>query len=277
MACPCGGMLPIPGGPEGESPDDEILRDARGRPAHGGVPRHRGRESAPAHTDEGDLAEKIVGTWELVSYKVEDKETGALIDAMGSAPRGRVIFTQDGWVAFNLEGTDRRPAETDADRAALMKTLVAYIGRYRIEGDQWITHVQTAWAPEWVNTEQRRSITLHGDEADVMTPWRIMPELGCRPAVPQHHPVPARPLATARAGTGMPPRTPRMSGPSTGQVIVRHRRLSFQTSSSKRRATSRHARSAGVFPPSAVADHRAISVSGPGSLFGAAAPNSAAG
>ncbi|EIZ82824.1 hypothetical protein WYO_4700 [Methylobacterium sp. GXF4] len=129
----------------------------------------------PAHTDEGDLAEKIVGTWELVSYKVEDKETGALIDAMGSAPRGRLIFTQDGWVAFNLEGTDRRPAETDADRAALMKTLVAYIGRYRIEGDQWITHVQTAWAPEWVNTEQRRSITLHGDEADVMTPWRIMP------------------------------------------------------------------------------------------------------
>ncbi|MCJ2143535.1 lipocalin-like domain-containing protein [Methylobacterium sp. E-066] len=130
---------------------------------------------AQAHADEGDLAEKIVGTWELVSYQVEDKATGALIDAMGSAPRGRVIFTQDGWVAFNLEGTDRKPAETDADRAALMKTLVAYIGRYRIEGDQWITQVQTAWAPEWVNTEQRRSIKLHGDEADVMTPWRIMP------------------------------------------------------------------------------------------------------
>ncbi|MCJ2057449.1 lipocalin-like domain-containing protein [Methylobacterium sp. J-048] len=127
------------------------------------------------HVDEGDLAEKIVGTWELISYHVEDKATGSLIDAMGSAPRGRVIFTKDGWVAFNLEGTDRKPAETDADRAALMKTLVAYIGRYRIEGDQWITQVQTAWAPEWVNTEQRRTITIHGDEADVTTPWRIMP------------------------------------------------------------------------------------------------------
>lgn len=48
------------------------------------------------------LADRIVGTWELVSYKVEDKETGTLVDAMGGTPRGRVIFTKDGWVAFNL-------------------------------------------------------------------------------------------------------------------------------------------------------------------------------
>ncbi|MCJ2119854.1 lipocalin-like domain-containing protein [Methylobacterium sp. J-001] len=138
-------------------------------------PGHATEAQPPIQADEDDLAAKIVGTWELVSYQVEDKATGSLVDAMGSAPRGRVIFTKDGWVAFNLEGTDRTPAETDADRAALMKTLVAYIGRYRIEGDQWITQVQTAWAPEWVNTEQRRTIAIHGDAADVTTPWRIMP------------------------------------------------------------------------------------------------------
>jgi len=125
--------------------------------------------------DGADLADRIVGTWELVSYKVEDQETGKLIDAMGSTPRGRVIFTKDGWVAFNLEGSDRKPATSDTDRAALMKTLVAYIGRYRIEGDQWVTSVQTAWAPEWVGTEQRRTVKLDGAYADVTTPWRVMP------------------------------------------------------------------------------------------------------
>ena len=124
------------------------------------------------------LTERIVGTWELVSYKVEDKETGKLIDAMGSAPRGRVIFTPDGWVAFNLEGSDRKPAATDTERAELMKSLVAYIGRYRIEGDQWVTTVETAWAPEWVGTEQRRSVRLDGDYAEVTTPWRVMPNWG---------------------------------------------------------------------------------------------------
>ena len=130
----------------------------------------------PASAEAGKtLAERIVGTWELVSYKVEDQETGKLIDAMGGTPRGRVIFTKDGWIAFNLEGSDRKAATSDAERAALMNTLVAYIGRYRIEGNQWVTSVQTAWAPEWVGTEQRRSVKLDGDFADVMTPWRVMP------------------------------------------------------------------------------------------------------
>lgn len=124
---------------------------------------------------EETLRQNLIGTWELVSYKVEEKETGSFINAMGPAPRGRVIFTPDGWVAFNLEGSNRLPATTDADRAQLMKTLVAYIGRYRVEGDQWITSVQTAWAPEWVGTEQRRTVTVNGQYADVVTPWRKMP------------------------------------------------------------------------------------------------------
>jgi hypothetical protein len=124
------------------------------------------------------LADRIVGSWELVSYKVEDKETGQLIDAMGSTPRGRAIFTRDGWVAFNLEGSNRQPATSDAERAELMKSLVAYIGLYRIEGDAWVTAVETAWAPEWVGTEQRRAIRMDGDYADVTTPWRVMPNWG---------------------------------------------------------------------------------------------------
>lgn len=121
------------------------------------------------------LRKNLIGTWELVSYKVEEKETGSFINAMGPAPRGRVVFTPDGWVAFNLEGSNRLAATTDADRAQLMKTLVAYIGRYRVEGNQWITNVQTAWAPEWVGTEQRRTVTVNGQYADVVTPWRKMP------------------------------------------------------------------------------------------------------
>lgn len=56
-----------------------------------------------------------------------------------------------------------------------MQTLVAYIGRYRIEGNQWVTTVQTAWAPEWVGTEQRRTVKIEGDTAQVVTPWRKMP------------------------------------------------------------------------------------------------------
>lgn len=122
-----------------------------------------------------DLRQKLIGTWELVSYRVEEKGTGKFIEAMGDNPRGYVIFTDTGWVAFNLEGTGRLPAEEDTDRVGLMKTLVAYIGRYSVEGNQWITEVKTAWAPEWVGTEQRRTVMIDGDHANVVTPWRMMP------------------------------------------------------------------------------------------------------
>lgn len=124
---------------------------------------------------EMSLEKAIIGTWQLVSYQVELQATGEFIDAMGEEPRGRVIFTPDGWVAFNLEGTGREPAKSDEDRAHLMNTLVAYIGRYRIEGNQWVTTVQTAWAPEWVGTEQRRTVKISGNIAQVVTPWRKMP------------------------------------------------------------------------------------------------------
>ncbi|NHO34414.1 lipocalin-like domain-containing protein [Acetobacter fallax] len=132
----------------------------------------------PQHQDiheNDELRQRLIGTWELVSYQVEQKGSSALLNPMGNTPRGRVIFTEDGWVAFNLEGSDRHPAHSDTDRASLMRTLVAYIGRYRIEGDQWITHVQTAWAPEWVGTEQRRTVSMTERYADVVTPWRRMP------------------------------------------------------------------------------------------------------
>lgn len=123
-----------------------------------------------------ELRSRLIGTWELVSYKVEEKDTLRTIDAMGTSPRGRVIFTDSGWVAFNLEGSGREFSNTDAGRAQLMKTLVAYIGRYRIEGNCWITSVETAWTPDWVGTEQRRQVVLDGrDHADVVTPWRKMP------------------------------------------------------------------------------------------------------
>ncbi|WP_291366480.1 lipocalin-like domain-containing protein [Acetobacter sp. UBA5411] len=125
-----------------------------------------------------DLKKALIGTWQLVSYQVELQETGEFIDAMGETPRGRVIFTPDNWVAFNLEGSNRTPAETVDDHLALLNTLVAYIGRYRIEGNQWVTTVETAWAPQWVGTEQRRTVKVDGEFASVITPWRKMPNWG---------------------------------------------------------------------------------------------------
>jgi hypothetical protein len=119
--------------------------------------------------------DRIVGTWKLVSYVVEVQATGEKMPVMGQKPTGYTAFLPSGRVFFVLTGEGRQPAKTDAERASLLSTLVAYSGTYRIEGDKWITKVEVAWNPEWIGTEQTRPFTLDGDKLQVLTPWRMMP------------------------------------------------------------------------------------------------------
>jgi hypothetical protein len=126
----------------------------------------------PALAAESD---QVVGTWKLVSYVVEVKATGEKMMVMGDNPSGYVMFNPEGRVFFVLTGDGRKPAKTDAEKAALLNTLVAYTGTYRVEDGKWITKVEVAWNPEWIGTEQVRPFVLDGNLLKVLTPWRLMP------------------------------------------------------------------------------------------------------
>jgi hypothetical protein len=117
----------------------------------------------------------VLGTWKLVSYEVEVQSTSAKAPLMGQHPTGYGAFLPDGHVFFILTGQARKPAKTDKERADLLSTLVAYTGTYTVEGDKWTTHVEVAWNPAWVGTDQIRSFKLVGKHLQVMTPWRVMP------------------------------------------------------------------------------------------------------
>jgi hypothetical protein len=120
-------------------------------------------------------SDSVVGTWKLVSYVVEVKATGEKMMVMGDNPSGYVVFNPEGRVFFVLTGDGRKPGKTDAEKAALLNTLVAYTGTYRVEDGKWITKVEVAWNPEWVGTEQVRPFVLEGNQLKVLTPWRNMP------------------------------------------------------------------------------------------------------
>ncbi len=118
---------------------------------------------------------QLQGVWKLVSYDVEVQSTGEKFPPMGKNPTGYVIFTPEARVWFVLTGDGRKPAKTAEGKAALLDTLVAYTGTYRVEADKWITSVDVAWNPEWVGTKQSRSFKVEGDRLQVLTPWRVMP------------------------------------------------------------------------------------------------------
>jgi len=122
-----------------------------------------------------DDSANIQGAWKLVSYEVEVQATGEKLLPMGKNPAGYVMFSPESRVWFVLTGEGRKPAGTTEEKAALLDSLVAYSGKYRLEGDKWITRVDAAWNPAWVGTEQTRPFKVEGGQLQVLTPWRVMP------------------------------------------------------------------------------------------------------
>ena len=124
---------------------------------------------------------KIQGIWQLVSFQVEFQATGERQDVRGKNPTGYINFTPEGRMGVIITNEGRQPATTDQDRAELFKTLVAYTGLYRVEGDKWITKVDVSANPAWVGTEQTRSFKIDGNrlqESTALMPFAAQPEKG---------------------------------------------------------------------------------------------------
>ena len=94
---------------------------------------------------------------------------------MGQNPTGYAVFNTDGRVFLLITGDARKPAKTAQERAELFTTLIAYTGTYRVEADKWTTKVEVSWLPEWVGTDQVRTLTVDGERLTVMSPWRVNP------------------------------------------------------------------------------------------------------
>lgn len=118
---------------------------------------------------------KIIGTWRLVSQEWEDRGTGKRIHGIGENPTGYIIFTPEGRMMTVITGEGRKASNTEQDRARLFDSMSAYTGRYRFEGDKWITKVDVAWAPNRVGTEQVRFFRLEGDRLYVTSAWMPTP------------------------------------------------------------------------------------------------------
>jgi Lipocalin-like domain len=122
----------------------------------------------------------LVGTWKAVSYELEFQDTGERSFPFGSHPNGYLVFTAEGRMIGYLEAEGRTAPRTDQDRAAAYRTIVAYTGKYRVQGNKWITKVDGSWNVEWVGTEQARTFDLNGDTLKVISQWNPHPAFNRR-------------------------------------------------------------------------------------------------
>ena len=127
-----------------------------------------------------DAKTQIVGVWKLVSVMYEDQETKKLTPVLGDNPKGYQIATPDGrWLALATPSARSIP-KTDQERAQAFVTLIAYSGRYRIEGHTITTKVEVAWNESWVGGEQVRHIRFEDDKLFIESPPMSHPNFNDR-------------------------------------------------------------------------------------------------
>jgi hypothetical protein len=101
-----------------------------------------------------DDREKIVGVWKLVSWEWEVQATGARLSSMGKNPTGYRVFTPEGRMMQIVTAEGRKAPNTEKERAALLDSMVAVTGMYRLEGDRIIANIDVAWQPADVGPEK---------------------------------------------------------------------------------------------------------------------------
>jgi hypothetical protein len=106
--------------------------------------------------------EALIGSWKLVSWQVVVE--GQPQDLFGSKPKGYLILTREGRAIALTTAQNRTAGASEAERAALHKSMLAYTGRYRVEGDEFVTTVDASWNEAWNGTEQRRKFRTEGDK-----------------------------------------------------------------------------------------------------------------
>jgi hypothetical protein len=131
---------------------------------------------APAHADDT----KLTGAWKLVSYLNVDDTTKEEKKLFGEHPQGSLILMPNGRMTVVLTAEGRKNPQTDEDRASALKSMIAYTGKYRIEGGVFINTTEAAWNESWVGLEQKKTYRFEGDRLIIVTSPQPSPNFGGR-------------------------------------------------------------------------------------------------
>ena len=125
----------------------------------------------PAAIRAQDLAQQLVGTWKLTSWVVQIIG-GETVEPYGPNPNGRIVMTPEGHWSVIITGANRKEGKTIEEKAALMETMLAYFGKFSIDGDRITVDVEMSSNEIYVGPlqKQTRFFTLDGDKLVLRTP-----------------------------------------------------------------------------------------------------------
>jgi len=130
----------------------------------------------PAGDALGQTTKDFIGTWEWVSV-VNIRPDGTKVQLYGPNPKGVVIFDNSGRFFFlrsrpgrpKFASNNRNDGTPEENKAAVQGSL-AYFGTYSVSDKTLIFKIEASTYPNAEGTEQKRMITLTGDQLRYTNP-----------------------------------------------------------------------------------------------------------
>ena len=103
----------------------------------------------------------------MVSFEL-DVDGQKTPNYFGQSPQGYIVLTKSTFISV-LTADGRKPGRANEEKAALLDSLIAYAGPYRIEGDKIIVDVQASWVQAWTGKPQVRTWSVDGNRLTMVT------------------------------------------------------------------------------------------------------------
>jgi hypothetical protein len=118
----------------------------------------------------------LVGTWRLVSLESRTAD-GQVSYPWGTDAVGYIIYNEDGYMSVAIMGSNRSEfasgdikGGSTEEKAAAADTYISYCGRYEVQGDTVIHHIELSLFPNWVGVDQKRALQFDGNRLLLSTP-----------------------------------------------------------------------------------------------------------
>jgi hypothetical protein len=125
----------------------------------------------PAASFAEDAAAQLTGTWKVVSWLTKF-DGGDTVEPFGPSPKGRLVLTPDNHWIIILTGANRKPAKIIEEKAALLDSMLAYSGKFTVEGDKINIHIDMSWNEinTGANQDQTRFFRIEDNKLTLRTP-----------------------------------------------------------------------------------------------------------
>ena len=121
--------------------------------------------------------DSFIGIWRLISLELRSMDE-QVSHPFGKNPIGYIIYTEDGYMYVSFMSANRPKfassnsirGGTTEEKVAAADTYLSYCGKYEVQDNRVIHHIEVSFFPNWSGVDQVRFFKFDGNRLSLSTP-----------------------------------------------------------------------------------------------------------